>query len=434
MGIQFMQMTYNLTDMFWLGKLSTGAVAASGTAGMFLWLSQAFLMVGRMGAEIGVSQSLGHRDPDAAYRYSLSSLWLAVALGVGYALLLVAFRTPLVGFFRIQEARVAQDAADYLAVVAAGIPFTFVTGALSGTFNAAGNSRISFYANCTGLVFNIIFDPVFIFGLGMGIMGAAVATLLGQALVASLFLCAIRKSKNRPFGKYPFFCKPQPGYVRQIVVWSLPVALESLLFTFLAMPLSRFVASFGVEAMAAHRVGSQIESLSWLVGGGFATAVTAFVGQNFGAGKWERISRGYRIAILAMAGWGAFVTVVLVTCGQPMVGLFLAEPGAISLGQSFLRILATCQIIACLEFTSAGTFRGIGRTVPPSFVSITSNILRLPLAYVLAYKTPLGLRGVWWGIVIGAIFRGVCIFLWYVVSASKHKNGEMAQGDANARG
>ncbi|HIU77043.1 MAG TPA: MATE family efflux transporter, partial [Candidatus Pelethocola excrementipullorum] len=257
-----------------------------------------------------------------------------------------------------------------------------------------------------------------IFTFDMGIAGAAVATILAQIIVAVLFLVSMKVVKDRPFEKFDIIIKPDSMVIKQIFAWSIPIALESMFFTILSMIISRFVAAFGTSAMAAQRVGSQVESLSWLIGGGFASAVTAFMGQNFGANKWKRIHKGYRISSLTMLIWGGFITFVLLLGGQALIGAFLSEPEAVKMGASYLNILAACQIVACLEYNSAGAFRGIGKTIPPSLVSIASNAMRIPLIYVLS-NTSLGLDGIWWGITLGSVVRSLWMLGWYVTMARK---------------
>lgn len=425
MGTQLMQMLYNLVDMFWLGRIGNGAVAASGTAGMYLWLSQAFMMVGRVGAEIGVSQSIGRKDIDEAKKYSQTAFQMAVILGVLFGLFMILLRDPLIGFFQIKEAAVAQDAMNYLAITGLAIPATYITSSLSGTFTASGNSRTPFYINAVGLVTNMILDPILIFTVGLNVMGAAIATSIAQILAAVLFLAAVQKSKTRPFAKHEFPLKIEKERALRIFKWSIPVVLESMLFTVLSMVIAKIVAGFGVTAMAVQRVGSQIESLSWLIGGGFASAVTAFMGQNFGGGKYRRVHRGVRISTVAMFVWGIIVTLILFFGGKLIFQLFLAEPSAIEMGIVYMKVLAFCQIIACLEYNCAGAFRGIGRTIPPSVVSITGNMIRVPIVYLLA-GTALGINGVWVGITIGASIRSIWLIIWFIISV-----GKMPQEDIN---
>jgi len=425
MGTQLMQMLYNLTDMFWLGRVGSDAVAATGSAGMFLWLSQAFMMIGRMGSEIGVSQSVGRKDMEEAKKYSQTSLWLSVILGTVFGSLMIVLRNPLIGFFNIQEPNVAADAAIYLAITGAAIPAAYVSSAITGTFNASGNSRTPFLINAVGLLTNIILDPILILTLGWGVTGAAIATSLAQYLVAFLFLAAIRKGRRMPFPDYRFTFRLERDRIMQIMKWSMPIVLESMLFTILSMLISRIVAGWGVTPMAVQRVGSQIESLSWLIGGGFASAVTAFMGQNYGAGKWRRIHEGIRISMLTMTAWGIVITAVLFFGGGFIFRLFLPDPAAVEMGAAYMKILAVCQIVACLEYNSAGILRGIGKTIPPSIVSISGNIIRVPLVYLLS-ATSLGINGIWLGITLGAMIRGLWLFIWFLFIAKK-----MPDTDAN---
>lgn len=424
MGTQFMQMTYNLTDMFWLGRLSSNAVAASGTVGMYLWMGMAFLMLGRMGAEIGVSQNLGRGDIGAARDFGHVSIVLALAIGIIYAAVMALFRGPLVGFFNIQEAEVIADSELYLMLVSPGIPFAFVTAAVSGCFSGSGNTKTPFLINTIGLAANMILDPLFIFVFKMGISGAAIATVLAQAIVCALLVIAMKTTVLRPFDEFQFFARPKLELLNQIFKWGIPISLESLFFTLLSMLISRIIAGYGAPALTVSRVGSQIESLSWLIAGGYSSALTAFVGQNYGAGKWTRIHKGFRLSIAAMAVWGTCITMLLFFGASFLFGVFITDLDIIQMGVVHLRILAFCQLAACLEFTTAGCFRGMGRTLPPSVASIASNASRVVLAYILSVK--FGLIGIWWAISIGGAIRGIWMLLWYLIINRKLPKTDVA--------
>jgi len=411
MGTQVMQMTYNLIGMFWLGRLGGEAVAASGAAGMFIWLSMAFMMLGRMGSEIGVSQSMGANDNEAAKRYSQSAVLIAAAAGALYAALCLFFSRGLISFFNIQEQNVAEDAARYLSIAGLGCLPMFVASAVAGTFTGSGNSRLPFYINALGLGLNIILDPLLIFTFGLGITGAAIAMAIAQSVVGALSLLALFMHKDRPFRSYSLPLIPDPVKIKRIFIWSAPIAVESFLFTALTMIVSRFIASFGVNALAVSRIGSQVESLTWLIGGGFASAVTSFTGQNYGAKRWSRIHDCLGLSAAVMSIWGLLVTVFMFLYGRNVFQIFLQEPEVLRLGAEYMRILAFCQLPMCLEGVGASVFRGIGETVKPSIVSIVSNVLRVPLSYFLSV-TSLGLMGLFIGVTAGACLRGVWMMIW----------------------
>ncbi len=422
MGVQLMQMVYNLTDMFWLGQVSPDAVAASGLSGMYLWLSMAPLLIGQMGTNIGVSQYLGRQEKDRAAAYARNAFWLALILGAVFGGVMCLFPRQLIGVFGVQSASVAADAAIYMRIVSLGIIPSFLSGVLNACFTASGNSRMTFFVNAAGLLTNMVLDPLMIITFGWGVAGAAIATTLGQMLVCVLFLCSIKRAKSRPFADFRFRTRLDGKILKQIMRWALPIALESGLFTLLAMVVSRIVNTFGIDAIAVQQVGTQLESLSWLIGGGFASAVTSFVGQNFGANQWGRIHRCFKIGSVAMLVWGSIVTVGLYFGGYHLTGLFLRGDHLQTMGAAYLHILALSQIFMCVEGVSAGVFRGCGLSVPPSAVSIISNVIRVPLAFVLSQR--MGLHGVYWAICITSCVRGIIIILWRVIA-----NGRIPQED-----
>ena len=435
-GGQFMHMAHGLTDMFWLGRSSSHAyaIAATGTAGLFIWLSVGLMLVGRVGAEIGVSQSRGRDDVPAAYLFARTALYLAAGLGILYGTFLFTLRGPLIGLFRFQEANVAAYTITYLGIMAFGIPASFITSSISGTFNASGNSRTPFIISGLGIVLNMILSPIFILGLDMGVVGAGITSVAAQYAVLVTMLFAVKRFKSRPFAVFElsarfnfaairedFVC----GKVRDIFRLTWPICLENTLFPLLTMATTFFEVSFGSFAVSISRVGTQVESLSWLVGAGFGAALTAFVGQNFGAGKHERINAGVRYTTFFMLGWGVLVACVLWFGNPIIIAAFLPEfandPDMVRLVISNLRILAACQVFSNLEFVATNAFRGKGRTLPPSITGISSNVIRVPLAFILSRFTPLGLLGVWVAISATAALRGVSIFVWYWLDGRKVK-------------
>jgi putative MATE family efflux protein len=436
MGTQLMQMAYNLTDMFWLGRMqnSVMAVAASGLAGMFLWLGMAPMMIGRMGSEIGVSQNLGRGDQEAARGFAQDAARIALLLGTLYGLVLLSLAGPLVSLLQVREQDVFDNTCAYLRIVGLGIPLTYVSAAITGAFNGAGNSKLSFWANAVGLIANMVLDPLMIFVFDLGVAGAAEATVIAQGIVCVLFVVYAKRHPHRPFERFHLWGRMNRDNISQILRWSLPVALESGAFTALAMVVTSMVsASYGETAVAVQRVGSQIESLSWLIGGGFSSAVTSFIGQNYGAGKWTRIRRGYRIAVGSLLGWEVVVTLLLIFGGRFFFSLFLHEPPEIlSMGATYLTILAGCQLFMVFEGACAGTFRGMGETLPPSLCSILSNLIRPLLCWLFAKF--MGLNGLWMGITVSAALRGLFMLVWYALYERRIPREDAPSCPLNATG
>ncbi|WP_242947321.1 MATE family efflux transporter, partial [Clostridium haemolyticum] len=151
---------------------------------------------------------------------------------------------------------------------------------------------------------------------------------------------------------------------------------------------------WGNVAIAVQKVGSQIESISWMTAGGFQTAISTFVGQNYGAKKWDRIIDGYKAAVIIVGTIGVFATCLLIFGAEPIFSFFIPEKSTIPYGVDYLKILGISQFFMCMEIATAGAFNGMGKTVPPAIVGIVFTGLRIPSALMVSKY--LGLNGVWW--------------------------------------
>lgn len=424
MGTQLVQMSYNLTDVFWVGRLGSDAVAASGTCGLFMWMAYGLVMFGRVGVEIGVSQNFGRGDSDTACHYAQNAIYIAAFWGVLYSFIMICFRYQLIGFFNIPSAQVAEDARQYLLIVSFSMPFDFLYNVAVGTFNASGNSRIPFIISTIGLASNMIMDPIMIFVFNLGIAGAALATAMAQIGCCIGIFIVLKKSKHRPFTHITYLSKPDLKAIKQMLAWSVPAGLESMFFTGMAMLTTRFTAAYGATAIAVSRIGSQIESLSWLIGGGFGVAMSSYIGQNFGAGKWTRIHKGFRISMQVILCWGVLITACIYLGADVLFSIFLSDPAELALGATYLRIIAWCQLPQSVEAVSYSMFKGTGNTLQPSIVSISCNVLRVVVAFFLS-KTSLGLHGIWIAVSAMAVVRGVWMYLWCKLLARKYPRNDL---------
>jgi putative MATE family efflux protein len=422
MGTSFIQMAYNLIDMIWIGRIGSDAVAAVGTAGFFTWLGAAFILIPKIGAEVGVAQSVGRGDMAEAKKYIKHSIQMIMFLAIFYASILIIFRKPLIGFFNLDDAGIINDAITYLVIISCGLIFYFINPVFTAIFNGYGESRTPFLINSVGLITNIILDPLMIFGIGpfprMGVAGAALATIIAQAVVTVTFLIIAAK-RTELFSKLNILKAPDLKHVRGIVKLGLPVALQSGLFAGIAMVIARIIARWGPIPIAVQKVGSQIEAISWMTAAGFQTAMAAFVGQNFGAKKWSRVWQGYKVGMTIMTIIGVFASLLLILLPRQLFSIFIREEETILYGIVYLRILGLSQLFMCIESTSAGAFNGLGKTIPPSIVGIVFNALRIPAALILS-STVLDLDGVWWAISMSSVFKGVVLSLWFVIMLKRN--------------
>ncbi len=412
MGTSFIQMAYNITDIMWLGRLDTRAVAAAGAGGFFLWLGAAFILISQIGVGVSVAQSYGKGDYLRAKDYITQGLQLDILIAIVYGLSLFFLKSEIIGFFNFDDPVVVTMAESYLSIIGLGIVFHFLNPIFSTAMNSSGNSLSPFKINTIGLAVNIILDPVLIFGFGLGIKGAAIATISSQFIVTFMFLI-ISRNKGVIFNGIRLFRKLDIRKVKEIIKLGFPPATQTGVHALIGIVLTRIIAEYGAVAVAVQSIGSQIESLSWMTSEGFAAAISAFVGQNYGAKKFDRIKEGYYKGIKLLGYFGIFISFLLIFAAKPIFTMFTPnDQKTIAEGIIYLRILGLSQFFMSIEIGTAGAFNGLGLTLPPTISGVSINLLRIPLAIVLSSGV-LGLSGIWWAISATSILKGIILFIWF---------------------
>lgn len=419
-GTSFMQMTYHLLSIFWVGRLGSQVVAAVAAVSMLMWLVSTLSLLSKISSEVGIGQSIGRKQLTQAKLFASHTMMLSLLFGMVIASFLALFSHQVLSFFHLSP-NITLQASRYLEITTLAIPLFFISNTLSGIYNGCGRSSIPFKCNAVGLVVNIILDPILIFGWedipALGMLGAAYGTVISQCVVIGIYLC-YRYQSDAGLGRFPLFVRPQKEYFTAILRLGSPVSFMSALYALINTLLARIAVFYnGHIGMVSQTTGGQIEAVSWNTAQGFSTALGAFVAQNFAARKGERILRAYAITLLIMGGVGLFISVVFMTQGDTLFGIFLNEEKAIVAGSEYLWVLGFSQIFMICELVTQGVFNGIGRTLAPAVVSITGNLLRIPLAYL--FGSHLGVIGVWWAISITSILKGVVLPIYLLLVVKK---------------
>jgi putative MATE family efflux protein len=416
----FIQMAYTLIDMFWVGKLGSGAVAAIGSAGFFTWLGISVAFLAKTGIEVTIAQSAGKNDVNGLKNFVINGLLLTVFISICYSLFVGIFAKQLIDFFNLGNDLNSYDpsanATIYLRILSLGMIFTFCNLSFTAIYNGLGKSKLPFYLNSVGLCLNIILDPLVIYGIGpfprLEVPGVAIATVFCHAVVTVLFLYHLRKQFDFFRSIKNFFCISR-DHLKQLVRIGLPPSIQSVMFATIGIVLARIISQWGPVSIAVQRIGSQIEAISWMTANGFSIAISSFVGQNYGAGKILRVWSGYKTAIAIMTCIGFFTTFLLFCFPQFLFSIFVDEPDTIAAGVIYLSIISFSQLFMCIEMTTAGAWNGLGRSIPPSIISIVFNLLRIPMAIFLSGM--IGISGVWWSISGSSIVKGILLVLWFVI-------------------
>lgn len=417
MGTSFIQMAYSITDMAWVGRLGSEAVAAVGAVGILTWMTSSISYLNKVGSEVSVAQSIGAQEAEEARNFASHNLTIALIISICWGLLLFALAHPVIGFFKL-DAAISAHAVSYLRIISTAFPFVLLSAACTGIYNAAGLSKIPFYVSGSGLIMNMILDPLFIFGFGMGTNGAACATWLSEATVLAIFIYYLKK-RYKLFGGFSFFVRLKSRYSKRIFQLGLPVAMLNSLFAVINLMMARTASTYGGHiGLMTLTAGGQIEALAWNTSQGFSTALSTFVAQNYAACKKERVLGAYHTTLKMTAILGVFCTLLFVFFGSELFSLIVPEKAAYEAGGIFLRIDGYSMIFMMLEITMQGLFYGTGRTVPPAIISITFNSLRIPMAIGLT-AMGLGIAGVWWAISISSMLKGIVLFAWFRILQKK---------------
>lgn len=411
MTSSLLQMAYNLVDMIWIGRLGYQPVAAVGAASMFTWFGDGLLLLSRMGGQVYTGQALGRRDLPDARKWAVAALQCTLLIAVAYACLQGVLAPQLIGFFRLDSAETTAQGITYLRILGLGYPCAYLARMFTSLVTVDGRSRLSMWATGIGLVLNLLLDPLFIFTFQLGVAGAAWATILSQAVVFVAFLILTHKMELLHSLQLLTW---EAARWKAIIRMGIPTAIQTMLYSSISMILGRMVSSFGSAAMSVQKVGSQIESISWMTAEGFGSAVTAFIAQNFGGRQMLRTRQGYYRAFLLMGSVGILTTCILCFCPGPIFQLFIPDPAVYAGGVSYLRILSYSQFFMCMEIMTTAAFSGLGKTLPPALIIGSLTFARIPLAALLT-QTPLGVDGIWWAITISSIVKGIVLVILFEI-------------------
>ena len=369
-----LQQLYNTADSIIVGNfVGSNALAAVGSSGSPIFLLIGFSQGIAVGAGVVVSQFLGAKDREGAHTAVHTSLALSAILGAiltvcGIAVsraLLTAMNTP---------AEVLEDAVLYMRLYFGGVLFSVVYNMTAGILNAAGNSRRSLVYLAWASVTNIVLDLVFIVGLRMGVAGAAIATDLSQLVSCVLSLRFLMKSEDA--------CRVELSAIRlhrkmagRIIRVGLPTGIQNMVISFSNVLVQASVNSYGAAAMAGFAAYMKIDGFNILPVSSISMAATTFVGQNYGAGRLDRVKRSVWVT-LAIGVLYTLCTGAALLAGQDAIlHLFTADEAVVTYGKLAMRWFCPFYFLLSILHGLAGAVRGTGASIPPMVVLLVSLCL-----------------------------------------------------------
>lgn len=414
MGEQFLHSVFILVNTALVGVLGPLYLAAVGLSLQIVMTISAVLAVLVVGTTVLISHRVGGADLKGAREVAYHSLVLSLGAGVGLGLMAWFYPRIFFIFFSMEEALLEQ-ASLYIRYSLGPSIFFVLSLVIPAIFRGSGDSKTPFYLACLTIGFNIFLDYALISGrLGFpawGVKGAAIAFAFSRAVAVLIYLFLLfrrrthfhLKSRINPFNL---------SCLKRMFTIGFPASIEQFLFTSGLLVFSGIVLSLGTNVYAAHRIALNIESLSFMVGWGFAMAVTVMVGQYRGRaddnGAFKVAMETLKIGASVMA----FIGLIIFLIPAPIVRIFTRDSEVISSAVLVLRIIALLQASLATQFIMAGSLRGAGDTRFPMFTSGTGVwLIRLPLAYFFINFQGLGLLGAWIAMSIDILYRSTLNFL-----------------------
>ena len=364
------------------------------------------------GTGIKTAQAIGEKDENRTNQYINTGFLLNGIIGIVYALIMILGSKYFISFLNLTNIAIQNDTFHYLMISAPTLFFAFYNIFYTRIFGSFGNNKEAFKISLVGIIINIILDPIFIYIFKFGVLGAGIATLIANVV---MFLLFIVRGKN--VFKIQLLSGVDLEKSRDIVRLGFPMAFQRVLFTFVNIILAKIIAKFGSDAIAAQKIGLQIESINYMIIGGLNGAIASFSGQNFGAKKDRRIDEGYRIALLLGIIYTLVTAIIFIYTPEPLIRLFVSEENTVSIASRYLQIIAISQVFSAIEMVTNGLFMGIGLPRISANVSIFYTILRIPMAIILIPY--LGVNGIWWSISVSSILKGITLFLVYKLRIRK---------------
>ena len=373
LAASFLQLLYNTADTViagrFVGKIALTAVG--GSAGQIYAMVTEFMIGLSGGAGVILSQAYGARSKKLLDDGLHNAVALALALGALFMVTGLIVSGPALRLAGAPEETMAQSVL-YLRIVFAGIISNALYNMGAGVLRAVGDSRrpLRFLMISSGL--NIALDLLFVAVFRMGIGGAALATILSQTLSAALVLRTLIRGTGREL--MPKLALNKLRLQRDVVLKMLrlgvPLGFETLMYTFSCVVLTSAVNTFGTDTVAAYAGFVRIESFYWILEAAFAVSITTFVGQNYGAGQYERCKKAL-FTCLTEDVIATGLTIGLLVCfGRNLLTLFNDDPKVIHAGMTRMRYLMCAFPFSMCNEILAGFLRGFGISMPPALVSL----------------------------------------------------------------
>lgn len=403
-----LQQCYNIADTFIVGKfLGSNALAAVGSAYSLMTFLTSVLIGLCMGSGAVLSTAFGANDKQRMRQGMTISFIFITAVTVLMNIAIVLCINPILKILHTPP-EIYKLMHDYTIIIFSGIYFVFLYNYFAFVLRAIGNSVIPLYFLAVATVLNIMLDIIFVPVLKMGVGGAALATVIAQAVsgIGIGFYTWIKEPCLR-LRKTDFTIKKKSA--AEVIRHSVGACIQQSVMNFGILMIQGLVNSFGTTVMAAFAAAVKIDSFAYMPAQEFGNAFSLFISQNYGSGKYDRVHQGMKKALKTSVIFCLILSAAIFILAPELMQIFVEglEIDIIRTGSTYLRIEGSFYFGIGILFLLYGFYRGIGKPEMSLILTIISLGTRVALAYILAPISSIGVNGIWWAIPIGWILADI---------------------------
>jgi len=420
-----LQSSNGLIDIYWVGKLGPEPIAAVSLVWILFSVVLAVSHTLGTGTVVLVAQAFGKKEYRKAEYFSRESLLLTFLTAFTFSFLSFIFAQKIVNALGGRE-KVLLLGTEYFRILSIAYFFQLLTFNIVFSLRGRGDMTTPMVILFIASLLNIVLDPLLIFGVGffprLEIRGASLATLIAQL---SAFLYAFwvfqKRRKFKEDDPIQIGFHMDPALIKTLLIIGLPVGLQFGMVGGVRMVVLRLSAEFGTEVLAAAGIGFRILLMAVLPVVAIGISATTLVGQNLGARKLDRTKRcGIQSILLASFVMGLLAIGIALLAG-PMMDLFTKDPKVVEIGVGFLRIVSVSLLFIGAAIAANGVFRGAGETILPMVFSLMKLLLLIPLSYILVTGFHLGVKGLWWAMVVVYVLEAGLNGVWFSLGRWKKR-------------
>lgn len=411
-----MESLFAIVDIFFVSKIGVNAIAVVGLTESMFTITYSLGWGLAMGTTAMVARRVGEQDIKGASIAAVQSIYLALIISIPIMIAGIFFSENLLRLMGASESLIAEGSG-YTKIALGSNLIVILIFLINGIFRGAGDATLAMRTLMIANGLNIVFDPLFIFGIGpfpeLGIEGAALATVMGRTLGIVYQLYHLSKGKGLiKIHKYNW--QFEPKIVFRLIKLSSGVTAQFIIASASWIFLMRIMSTFGSAALAGYTVAIRIVIFTLLPAWGFSNAAATMVGQNLGANQPERAEKSvWRTGYFNMLFMGG-VMILFFAFGNNIAAFFSSEPEVVNNASECLRIFATGYLFYAFGMVLVQSFNGAGDTKTPTIMNLFIFwMVQIPLAYSLAILLNVGSKGVYYSIVIAeSTFSVVGYFLF----------------------